>query len=506
VCLRETKGDYRLPATCYASFACLLLTEILLDIFTAIREDPQRLHPRATIAALAITCRTFKEPALGVVARLSRTLWLVRPLSIGDWGVFARYAPRIQSLTVDRFELDKISDPRVQQALTSSSALLPNLRSLLWTDNQDRFLPLLHTLLGAGIRSLTLHSDLYYKPWGHPTPAKSILLASIGARCPSIQEFDCEYGNSEESSRVVLKAVCGWHKLVHLSTGALNPQALAHLASLPSLRSLHFVSYDDFDADMQSNCIPTFAFKLDKVSITVPSHSHHIRRLRNVRFLSCRSTALYIDRRKQGLHHGPVDVPDLVISFSECFSPNIDHVKPDEGVLDDHRFAFGFGMVAPLLQFSRLTKLDLNWLCTSDVDDEALKTIVQFWPQLEEFYFGGGCDWLIMPHVSFTGLVHLIQHCQRLSRIKMRFSACPIDTDTESFSTTIPNEKLTYLFVGISPIVDPIVVACQLNALLPNLAHVTRSDYYDFLLCREPPFADEWDKVDQYLQLATSSH
>ncbi|OAX32833.1 hypothetical protein K503DRAFT_574177 [Rhizopogon vinicolor AM-OR11-026] len=191
--------------------------------------------------------------------------------------------------------------------------------------------------LGSGIRPPTLHSDRYYKPWHHSTSAKSILLASIGARCPSIQEFDCEYGNSEESSRVVLKAVCGWHKLVHLSTGALNPQALAHLASLPSLRSLHFVSYDDFDADMQSNCIPTFSFKLDEVSITVPSHSHHIRRLRNVRFLSCRSAALYIDRRKQGLHHGPVDVPDLVISFSECFSPNLeqlkvkttfDHVKP----------------------------------------------------------------------------------------------------------------------------------------------------------------------------------
>jgi hypothetical protein len=46
-----------------------LPTEILLHIFTIIYENPQAWGSvdSATIAALARTCRTFKEPALDVL-------------------------------------------------------------------------------------------------------------------------------------------------------------------------------------------------------------------------------------------------------------------------------------------------------------------------------------------------------------------------------------------------------------------------------------------------------
>jgi hypothetical protein len=47
--------------------ACLLPVETLLDIFTIIQEDSP-VDPNPTLAALARTCRTFKEPALD-------TLW-----------------------------------------------------------------------------------------------------------------------------------------------------------------------------------------------------------------------------------------------------------------------------------------------------------------------------------------------------------------------------------------------------------------------------------------------
>jgi hypothetical protein len=45
---------------------CLLPVETLFDIFATIYEDSSRLS-RTTIAALARTCRTFKEPALDVL-------------------------------------------------------------------------------------------------------------------------------------------------------------------------------------------------------------------------------------------------------------------------------------------------------------------------------------------------------------------------------------------------------------------------------------------------------
>ncbi|OAX31965.1 hypothetical protein K503DRAFT_656700, partial [Rhizopogon vinicolor AM-OR11-026] len=161
---------------------------------------------------------------------------------------------------------------------------------------------------------------------------------------------------------------------------------------------------------------------------------------------------------------------------------------------------FGFDVIAPLLQFSRLTKLDLHWLCTSDVDDKAFQNMVQSWPQLEEFCFGSGYRWLVPPSLTFTGLVYLIHHCRNLHRIDMRFVACSIDVDSEPFSTTLPNHRIAHLFVGFSPIVDPMAVACQLRALLPHLPSVTRHKWDPRHDDREVPFDEEWNKVDEYLQ------
>ncbi|OAX38826.1 hypothetical protein K503DRAFT_132633 [Rhizopogon vinicolor AM-OR11-026] len=132
---------------------CLLPAEILLVIFTIIREEP-RTHDslkQKTIAALARTCRTFKEPALdvlwkningikpllsflpeGVVTEtVDRQLTLRRPLFTAEWKLFTQYARRIHSLAIDHCMLDKITDQVVEALVsTPSSALLPNLRRL----------------------------------------------------------------------------------------------------------------------------------------------------------------------------------------------------------------------------------------------------------------------------------------------------------------------------------------------------------------------------------------
>ncbi|OJA19598.1 hypothetical protein AZE42_09624 [Rhizopogon vesiculosus] len=199
----------------------------------------------------------------------------------------------------------------------------------------------------------------------------------------------------------------------------------------------------------------------------------------------------------RGEPYDPLDIPDLIVAFSECFSPVLEQIQltteyeycSNESMLSDHRFAFGFDVIAPFLQFNHLTKLDLDWVCTADVDDKAFNNMVQSWPQLEEFLFGS--------------LVHLIHHCRHLHCIDMRFSACSIDIDSEPFSTTLPNHRITRLFVGFSPIVDPMAVACQLRALMPYLPSVTRHEWDSSHDDREVPFDEEWDRVDEYLQVLT---
>ncbi|OJA13364.1 hypothetical protein AZE42_04504 [Rhizopogon vesiculosus] len=281
---------------------CLLPTEILLDIFTIIRDDEAFIWMRpsrdySTIAALARTCRAFKEPALdvlwknmdrlkplisylpeGVKVATNGEMSLRRPPFAEEWMIFSQYAHRIHSLTIYYAGLDEISDLVAEAlAFAPSSVMLPNLRTLEWLDDRDSFFPLLRTLLVPTITSITLSARLWL-PW-KPSSSKSAVLASLGSRCPSIRKLHCVYGDSCEISDTVSdtvsEAVRGYHKLVHLTTGVLDAQALTHLASLPSLKSLCFLlSHRAVDDIPPANSIPMFASKLDEVSITAVSYAH----------------------------------------------------------------------------------------------------------------------------------------------------------------------------------------------------------------------------------------
>ena len=142
-------------------------------------------------------------------------------------------------MTIRPLDLNEIDD-RVVTVLISAlpPTLLPNLEKLVWKDSRDAFLPLLHALLAPTIRSMILG------PSWEPSFTKYALLVALGARCPDIQEFTCRYGSdSGEQSNPMSEAVRCWSKLTHFDAEVLDSQTLAYLASLPSLRSLCFISY-----------------------------------------------------------------------------------------------------------------------------------------------------------------------------------------------------------------------------------------------------------------------
>ncbi|KAG0701340.1 hypothetical protein DFH29DRAFT_571137 [Suillus ampliporus] len=210
--------------------------------------------------------------------------------------------------------------------------------------------------------------------------------------------------------------------------------------------------------------------------------------------------------------YDPLDVSDLIVSFLECFSPALEKLHVDFSLDAEFTFAnpvlaLGFDVVAPLLSFSHLKDLDLDSICASAISDASLKTMAQSFPQLENFCFGSD-PWLVPPSLTFTGLVHLIHHCRCLCSIRMPFSACSVDTNSEPFSETIPNEKITRLFVGFSPIVDAKAVVCQLHTLLPELIAVDIHHWMNNRLSAPPPFEhyeDEWSRVNEFLEVLTTS-
>ncbi|KAG2338013.1 hypothetical protein BDR05DRAFT_1062970 [Suillus weaverae] len=503
---------------------CLLPPEILLQIFSIHEFD------QPTLASLARTCRTLKEPALDILwkyingfkplivclpERVTDTdiqgrLTLKRPLLNEECRHIGRYTQRIRSLTVLPFHLESIDDRVVQAFISAPSPtpLLPNLHRLEWWDDREYFFPLLRILLGSSITKMSLGFEQKT-----PSFAKSALVASLGARCPSIRELHCEYGgDSEDSSDAICEALCGLRELFRLHIGVFSSQTLLGLASSSSLKSLHLYLETYNINHTHSDCTPTSSSKLKRVFITAPSPPVHTHCLRNIRFLSCRSVRLYINH---GLPqpYDPMDIPDLIISFSECFPPTLEQIYfgfefDVDHLTDDPSFALSFNVFVPLLSFSRLTHLDLDWICTSAIDDTSLKTMAQSWPQLEIFRFGSTNRWLVLPSLTFIGLVHLIHHCPHLHIIQMAFSACPVDVNSAPFSNTNPNEKIAGLNVGISPIVNPVAVACQLHKLMPKLGIV---GFYNWNLAELPAlpplaqFGADWSRVNDSLQVLTST-
>jgi len=93
----------------------------------------------------------------------------------------------------------------------------------------------------------------------------------------------------------------------------------------------------------------------------------------------------------------------------------------------------------------------------------------------------------------------------------MPFRASLIDSDSELFSKTIPNVKITGICVGNSPInaAITVAVACQLHVLLPNLRYVycfNWEHWYDTDLPAEfEHFKVEWERVEEYLRVLTEA-
>jgi len=356
------------------------------------------------------------------------------------------------------------------------------------------------------------------KPWGSSF-ARSALLVSLATRCPHIQKFVCSYiSDFDEHSEFLCETICCWSDLAHLETGVLSTRALAHLASLPSLKSLHFKSCGFFSV-MHPNSLPTFTSELDETSIGAPSLPILIHCLRNVRFTSCQSVVLRLHDLDLVLSD-PLDIPDFIVSISECFSSTLEQLSVEFAGLEsistdrlaDPRFVLNFHAITPLLSFSYLKKVDLSCFCASAIDDAMIKTMAQSWPLLEEFRIGDGACWLIPPSLTFTGFVHLIRHCQHLCNIAMPFRASLIDRNSEPFSKTIPNTKITNICVGNSPIDAAITaaVACQLHVLLPNLSYVDCFNWEVWYDTEDPPeefehSRVEWERMEEFLKVPTKA-
>ncbi|KAG1879243.1 hypothetical protein F4604DRAFT_561298 [Suillus subluteus] len=276
--------------------ACLQIPEILRMIFEEVTQVTNSVvRPSyTTLYHLAMTCRAFRGPALDVlwahiptsdvlvlclpqdarsqpireltlesfdqfectpsgITAASRVR-LLRPLTDDDWATFRMYARRVRSLTFEEYDVEYYSMMR-DHGMHDSAALallgpsasspppFPLLRELCWYDKRDVLLPCLQRCISATLTQLVIHSELW--------PSEMVnLVAGLGKACPKIKEFRCSMPTASVCA-MLSDLVTYWDDLEILETGAVNAQALQHLASLEKLRELKMLVPEGYSLNLE---------------------------------------------------------------------------------------------------------------------------------------------------------------------------------------------------------------------------------------------------------------
>ncbi|KAG1743549.1 hypothetical protein EDD22DRAFT_920136 [Suillus occidentalis] len=411
--------------------ACLQISEILQVIFANLTEVKTSSSVRpsyTTLYHLALTCRTFREPALDalwayiqmpdvLISRLPQNV-RVRSLewaagggmlsSIGrlvaaDRVTLQKYAFRVRSFTfkeddVKHYVLHESDALSLFNSGSSTFPFFPLLQELYWYNQRDMLLPCLQRCISTTLIRLVIH----LKRW---SSAMVDLLAGMGKACPNIKEF-----------RYIVTC---WGDLEILETGAVNAQALKHLASLKQLRELKML--------MAGSVI----FSVDTISITVPSVQFLLAFLTPLQ-LSAKSVQLCIDQ-----------VPNASRS-------RLPYSPPSQSISN------------PTLQaFAGLTNLDLSSMHISITDDEILD-LVSAWPEMKHLYLDTNWGWEVQLGVTFLGLAGVLERCPKLRSLGINLNTSASPPPTLQQYTGIASEQVTDLRVGYA----------ECNDMCPNLNNI----------------------------------
>ncbi|KAJ7168943.1 hypothetical protein C8R46DRAFT_995504, partial [Mycena filopes] len=203
-----------------------------------------------TLAALARTHTTFRDPALDLLWRQMSSLlpllqcfppdlWtiskvglqisfrLVRPIQPSDWDRISLYAPRIKEIMLDETGVHLPSDFADALHLAFNGRhMLPNLEKMVW---QVGYFPFRHAraLLGpvATKVGLTIHS---------PQHVASLVDSLVGREPPLTEVAVSGWGAASFESQILVHM----HHLRRLTMSLFETATIHHLATLQHLEAL----------------------------------------------------------------------------------------------------------------------------------------------------------------------------------------------------------------------------------------------------------------------------
>jgi hypothetical protein len=403
-------------------------------------------------------------------------------------------------------------DVEALQALSMATLhmrpLLPNLEDLSWYYGhitKEVEWSMFQCIYLFFAPKLTTLSIVFQNTFDSACPP-SILSGLINS-CPALKELTFLFRSSNsdgENLRGISSVICQWNCLQSLTVIDLTQEALEHLATIPSLRTLSFNSLKDVTRSYDQHLPivtrhPTSGYPaLQSLSI------------------SCRMDAAIAFA--QLLSFSPVEdleiqVVDLCYPrhWRELFSTISRHIyhpslkeltlqesgnalDPPEALISD------IGLEA-LTVFTNLEVVDVQPTFGIQLTSDTVNRLADAWPKMRHLELGNTYPSSRSPVIKMEGLIPFAQRCPKLEYLGIVFDA----QNTQLRSTPgLFNNSLTTLSVADSPINDPAIVAAFLSDIFPRIESITFDNDWRDYPDGDPEDATEtarmWEEADRLLE------
>ncbi|KAJ7127285.1 hypothetical protein C8R43DRAFT_1240431 [Mycena crocata] len=481
------------------------------------------------LAALARTCKTFRDPALDILWRRQDSLtpavrclpgdlllWdrvgkskkksfskFKRPMVDQDWDRPHFYWNRIQSLRIrssyDGFTIRGSSDiaPELWQPLQQcypGGNLFPNLIEIEWDHPDPAIYPVISLFLAPRIHTLTLgpgpHANYSYgdltsvpDPDSKVSTAQVSLLPTLVVTCPDLKEvyFRGVFFSSDVLSNILL-CLMGISRLEAFGIHNVDHPILEHLSRLSWLKSLIIDELLAFDLPTSSDADSAggnhFA-ALEELRLWATTPQVAIALIAAATHRPLTSLVIVFEK---GYPNADTIAELYSIIATHCSPATLESLHMDDAfiyaksadMLDERDFEsylVDSGALRPLLTFTNLKTVLLRPYFGFDIDDSMVTEMAKAWSRVEELTLTFGVDQhlaLVRTEVTLNGVREIARHCSKLRELDLFFDA----SDVPRLDLSIHQMSLVNLKVACSPISSSGPAAIFLSHLFPNLKSV----------------------------------
>ncbi|KAJ7612893.1 hypothetical protein DFH06DRAFT_1307976 [Mycena polygramma] len=457
---------------------------------------------RATLAALAISCKIFHDPALHILWRTQRSLvpllscmpqhlFNVRPklasaksplrllqaIRTRDWDRAFSYAIRVENFCFE-------SEPGLANILPALNlcfacgSLYPHLKrlsyaSILGVDFGYIRIFLTHTLVGIDLQC-------------SPSIIHCSMISALGRVCPGLKDIEISFGDGPDcgAEDAISDLLCSLHHLTSVSVPCPDLPALKAIAQRPSITSLHLWRLPDFAL---SN-LPTAPWFLQLRSLAVDYTDVYAA----TTFLQM---AVYMQLRSLDVGFEDLFSVAEMEKFFKALAGSCSHSALESVSLATQdidkaqiegaaavQFAVTDHLLRMLTCFGNITTLNISSWVEFDVGDSTLEALARAWPRLNTFKlclsYPRPPDWPLPLRVTVQSLYTFARYCPNLRALELTLNATTDPLPSENIATpriSITQECLTELGVNQSPISNPPAIAGVLSGIFPNLRKIVHT-------------------------------